>query len=59
MKIGTLSPIPLLSWALSIPILGFTMVKLDLLHGLNSNYRYLTTALIVLILSKLYIILLW
>jgi len=53
MKIGTLSPIPFaISWALSIPILGFTMGKLDLLHGLNSNYRYLTTALIVLILSK-------
>lgn len=53
MKIGTLSPIPfVISYALSIPILAATMAKLDLLHDLNKNYSYLTTVLIVLILSK-------
>jgi hypothetical protein len=53
MKIGTLSPIPFaISWALSIPILGFTMGKLDLLLNLNNNYSYLTAVLIILILSK-------
>jgi hypothetical protein len=53
MKIGTLSPLPFgISWALSVPILGFTMGKLDLFYDLNNNYSYLTVVLIVLILSK-------
>jgi hypothetical protein len=44
MKIGTLSPIPFaIMSTINTYFLGFTMHKLDLLHGLNSNYRYLTT----------------